>query len=177
MEGGDDRDLVGALTLSPLDWRAEFSEYVTVHAEKVRFTAYLLCGDWHEAEDIAQVAFIRLYQSWRRIDHSDPIDAYVKKTVVRVFLNSRRRLWRRLERLASAPPEPRPQDAAAPEERMVIWSALAQVPVRQRAALVLRYWEDLSLDETATVLGCTVGTVKSQCAPRTADPARGPRNP
>jgi RNA polymerase sigma-70 factor (sigma-E family) len=160
----NDEDLAGPLTLSSSDQDAEFSDYVGANAEKVRFSAYLLCADWHEAEDIAQIAFIRLYQSWRRIDRSEPIDAYVKRTLVRVFLNNRRRLWRKIERLASAPPEPLPEAAAAPEERMVIWAALSQVPRRQRAALVLRYWEDLSLAETAVILGCSIGNVKSQCA-------------
>jgi len=152
------------LRLSSSNQDADFSDYVSANAEKVRFTAYLLCADWHEAEDIAQIAFIRLYQSWQRIDRSEPIDAYVKRTVVRVFLNNRRRLWRTIERLASVPPEPLPEAAAAPESRMVIWAALSQVPRRQRAALILRYWEDFSLTETAAILGCSIGTVKSQCA-------------
>ena len=142
----------------------DFSAYVAAHADRVRFTAYLLCGDWYEADDIAQVAFVRLYQAWRRIDRSEPIDAYVKRIVVRTYLNGRRRLWRSLERLSGALPEPPPKPQAGPEERMVVWSALQQVPHRQRAALVLRYWEDLSVAEAADLLGCSEGNVKSQCA-------------
>jgi RNA polymerase sigma-70 factor (sigma-E family) len=152
------------LTNSPHGTDAGFSEYVAAHADQVRFTAYLLCGDWHEAEDLAQTALVRLYLAWERIDRTEPINSYVRKIVTRTYLNARRRLWRRLERLTSAPPEPPPQAAAAPEQRMLLMWALAQVPRRQRAALVLRYWEDLSLAETADVLGCSVGTVKSQCA-------------
>ena len=143
---------------------AEFTEYVAANAEKVRFTAFLLCGDWHEAEDLAQSALIRVYQAWSRIDRAEPIDAYVKKAVVRTFLNSRRRLWRTVESLVGAVPEPPPSQAAGPEQRILVWSALAEVPRRQRAALVLRYWEDLSVAETAVVLGCSEGNVKSQCA-------------
>ena len=142
----------------------DFSDYVASRIERVRFTAYLLCGDWHEAEDIAQAAFVKLYVAWNRIDHGEPIDAYVHKVVVRSFLNERRGLWRKLERLTHSPPEPPPPPVDAPEDRIVVWQALSQVPSRQRAVLVLRFWEDLSLTETAEVLGCSVGTVKSQCS-------------
>lgn len=152
------------LTNGPLETDAGFSEYVAAHADQVRFTAYLLCGDWHEAEDLAQAAFVRLYLVWGRIDRTEPINAYVRKIVTRAYLNERRRLWRKLERLTSAPPEPPSAPAPAPEQRMLVMWALAQVPRRQRAALVLRYWEDLSLVDTADVLGCSVGNVKSQCA-------------
>jgi RNA polymerase sigma-70 factor (sigma-E family) len=152
------------LTNGPLETDAEFSEYVAAHAEQVRFTAYLLCGDWHEAEDLAQAAFVRLYLAWGRIDRTEPINAYVRKIVTRTYLNERRRLWRKLERLTSTPPETPSAPESGPEQRMLVMQALAQVPRRQRAALVLRYWEDLSLVETADVLGCSVGNVKSQCA-------------
>jgi RNA polymerase sigma-70 factor (sigma-E family) len=152
------------LSNGPQGTDAGFSEYVAAHADQVRFTAYLLCGDWHEAEDLAQTAFVRLYLAWSRIDRTEPINSYVRKIVTRTYLNQRRQLWRRLERLTSAPPEPSPVPETAPEQRLVVMRALAQVPRRQRAALVLRYWEDLSLTEAADVLGCSVGTVKSQCA-------------
>ena len=144
---------------------AEFAEYVGAHADQVRFTAFLLCGDWHEAEDLAQTAFVRLYVAWERIDRSEPINSYVRRTVTRAYLNRRRGLWRRLERLTSTPPDPAsPAPPPDPERRMLVMAALAQVPRRQRAALVLRYWEDLSLAETADILGCSIGNVKSQCA-------------
>ncbi len=152
------------MTSGTTDDERAYSEFVAANADQVRFTAYLLCRDWHEAEDLAQVAFVRLYLAWSRIDRSEPLQAYVKKIVVRTFLNNRRRLWRRLEQLVGAPPEPAPTTPPGPEERMAVWEALAQVAPRQRAALVLRYWEDLSVTETADVLGCSEGTVKSQCA-------------
>lgn len=152
------------LTNGQAETDAGYSEYVAANADKVRFTAYLLCGDWHEAEDLAQSAFVRLYLAWSRIDHTEPVNAYVRKIVTRTYLNERRRIWRKLERLTSTPPEPPPVPGLAPEQRMLLMSALARVPRRQRAALVLRYWEDLSLVETAAALGCSVGNVKSQCA-------------
>lgn len=141
-----------------------FRDYVAARAEALRFTAYLLCGDWHEAEDIAQTALIKLYIAWNRIDHTGSLDSYVRRIVARTFLNERRRPWRKRERLMDEPPETVDTAPAGPEQRMLIWAALSKVPKRQRAALVLRYWEDLSLDETAEALGCSVGNVKSQCA-------------
>lgn len=141
-----------------------FREFVASRAEAIRFTAYLLCGDWHEAEDIAQTALVRLYLAWHRLDRERSLDAYVRRTVTRTFLNERRRPWRRREQPTDSPPDTRADLPAVPEERLVLWAALAEVPRRQRAALVLRYWEDLSLEETAELLGCSVGTVKSQCS-------------
>lgn len=152
------------MTYESIDKDGEFSDYVASSADRVRFTAYLLCADWHEAEDIAQAAFVKLYLAWDRIDRQGSIDAYVRKVVVRTYLNERRRLWRKLERLTGTPAEPPPQQPDAAEQRLVVWRALIQVPQRQRAALVLRYWEDLSLLDTAAILGCSVGNVKSQCA-------------
>jgi RNA polymerase sigma-70 factor (sigma-E family) len=152
------------LTGSAVQRDEAFRDYVAARAEALRFTAYLLCGDWHEAEDIAQTALIKLYVAWNRIDHTGSLDGYVRRIIARTFLNERRRSWRKRERLVDRPPEPATTAPAGPEERMLIWAALSKVPKRQRAALVLRYWEDLSLDETAEALGCSVGNVKSQCA-------------
>jgi RNA polymerase sigma-70 factor (sigma-E family) len=152
------------LTETAVDRDDAFRDYVAARAEAVRFTAYLMCGDWHEAEDVAQSAFIKLYLAWHRIDHSESLDGYVRRIVTRTFLNGRRQLWRRRERLTNEPPETPAVAAPGPEQRMLLWAALAKVPPRQRATLVLRYWEDLSVEETARVLGCSVGNVKSQCA-------------
>lgn len=145
-------------------WEEDFRRYVVARAESHRFTAYLLTGDWHLAEDIVQNSLVKLYRVWRRIDRGGSIDAYVRQIITRTFLTERRRSWWRRERVTDVVPEPAPAGPAGPEERMRVWAALSQVPPRQRAALVLRYWEDLSLAETAEVLGCSEGTVKSQCA-------------
>ncbi|MFG3703383.1 SigE family RNA polymerase sigma factor [Micromonospora sp. NPDC047670] len=152
------------MTDTAVDRDDAFRNYVAARAEAVRFTAYLMCGDWHEAEDLAQSSFIKLYLAWDRIDHSESIDGYVQRIVTRTFLNGRRQLWRRRERLTNAPPETLAAMAPGPEQRMLLWAALAKVPPRQRATLVLRYWEDLSVEETARILDCSVGNVKSQCA-------------
>ncbi len=142
--------------------RDDFSEYFAARAHALRATAYLLCGDWHRAEDITQVAMTKLYLAWPRLrEHG--MDAYARKVVVRTFLAENRRLWRRREHLTESLPEPAVPEGD-PDQRMLLEAALRIVPPRQRAVLVLRYWNDLSVEETAEVLDCSVGTVKSQAA-------------
>lgn len=138
-----------------------FGDYVAGRAEAMRATAYLLCGDWHQAEDIVQTAFTKLYLAWHRVARHEVLDAYVRRIVVRTFLDERRRSWRRERSTATVPELP-----AAPtgdvEDRIVLLRALAAMPPRQRAVLVLRYWEDLDIAATARALGCSTGNVKSQ---------------
>jgi len=141
---------------------AEFSEYFAARAHALRTTAFLLCGDWHRAEDITQVAMTKLYLAWPRLREYG-LDAYARQVVVRTFLAENRRLWRRREHLTSELSEPAVVDGDA-DQRLLVESALTVVPPRQRAVLVLRYWHDLSVEDTAKVLGCSTGTVKSQAA-------------
>ncbi|MGS2615631.1 SigE family RNA polymerase sigma factor [Micromonospora sp. LZ34] len=153
------------------DRDAAFAEYFTARSDAMRGTAYLLCGDWHRAEDLVQTAFVKLYLAWNRVSRHEVLDAYVRQILVRTFLDERRRGWWRRERVGGNDAEqPAPPDA--PEGRLVMLQALAAVPPRQRAVLVLRYWEDLSVDEAAALLGCSAGTVKSQAA-RGLDTLRG----
>lgn len=126
-------------------------------------SAFLLCGDVHEAEDLVQSTLVKVVLAGRRLDRIDNIEAYTRRTLMSVFISSRRRLWRR-EHPHAAPPD----NAAAPggdvDMGLAVRTALARVPPRQRAVLVLRYWEDLSVEETAQILGVSTGTVKSQSA-------------
>ncbi|SFP80399.1 RNA polymerase sigma-70 factor, sigma-E family [Amycolatopsis arida] len=145
-------------------WDGEFSQYFAARAHMLRSTAYLLCGDWHRAEDIAQTALVKLYVAWPRLSRHDALDAYARRVVVRTFLAENRRLWRRREQLTGEPPELPAAAGGDTGARMVLSAALAAVPPKQRAVLVLRYWEDLGVEETAAVLGCSTGTVKSQAA-------------
>jgi RNA polymerase sigma-70 factor (sigma-E family) len=142
--------------------RDEFTRFVIDRSGALRRTAFLLCGDWHGAEDILQTALAKLYVAWPRVRRADAVDAYTRKVVVRTFLDERRRFWRR-----EVPTEAIPDAAGVtdqPEDRLTILSALAQVPPRQRAVLILRFWEDLSVEQAAHALGCSAGTVKSQTA-------------
>ncbi|RSM71593.1 SigE family RNA polymerase sigma factor [Kibdelosporangium aridum] len=140
-----------------------FADYFAARSDAMRRTAYLLCGDWHRAEDLVQVTFTKLYLAWRRITRHDALDAYARKTLVRTFLSERRLGWFRKESVSDEPADI-PINQAGPEDRMVLQEALKQVPPGQRAVLVLRYWEDMSVDETAGTLNCSTGTVKSQAA-------------
>jgi RNA polymerase sigma-70 factor (sigma-E family) len=141
----------------------EFVAYYSVRAAQLRNTAYLLCGDWHLAEDLTQVAFTKLYRAWPRIERHDTIDQYARQVLLRTFLDERRRPWRRENPTA---PEDAVLDVTAPEvrgseDREVLRNALQQVPKRRRAVLILRFWADLSVEQVAEILGCTTGTVKS----------------
>ena len=140
----------------------DFSEYFAARAHALRATAYLLCGDWHRAEDITQVAMTKLYLAWPRLREAG-MDAYARKVVVRTFLAENRRLWRKREQVTQTLPEPPVSDGDT-DQRLLVEAALATVPPRQRAVLVLRYWNDLSVEDTAEVLDCSAGTVKSQAA-------------
>ncbi|CAM5726667.1 RNA polymerase OS=Streptomyces glaucescens OX=1907 GN=SGLAU_11485 PE=3 SV=1 [Streptomyces glaucescens] len=128
-------------------------------------TAYLLTGDAHHAEDLTQTALAKVYRSWRRISRADNPEAYVRRMLV--SCNSDRFRKRRVpEALTASPPERAGSDAAVAwvDERSSLLTALAGLPPRQRAVVVMRYWEDLSEAEVADVLACSPGTVKSQAS-------------
>ena len=140
-----------------------FAEYFAARSSAMRATAFLLCGDWHRAEDLVQTTFTKLYLRWNRVQRHEALDPYVRKALVTAFIDEGRWGWWRRER----PHADRIERAAAPEpsdDRVTLMRALAQVPPRQRAVLVLRYWQDLSVEDTAAALGCSTGTVKSQAA-------------
>jgi RNA polymerase sigma-70 factor (sigma-E family) len=141
----------------------EFREYVDARLPALRRTAYFLCGDWHLAEDVAQTALIRLYGAWRRLEVRDALDGYARRVLVRAVIDERRRPWRR-ERSAEVLPEHSVGADTSYDDRDVLLRALALLPVQQRAAVVLRYWDDLSVEDTAFALGVGPGTVKSHCA-------------
>ncbi len=139
----------------------EYVQYVTTRGAALRRSAYLLCGDWHRADDLVQSAIAKLYVHWRKAQRADHLDAYVRRILVRVFLDEQRLGWARVGRFANAPDRPAVAQGHT-EDRLVLLDALAQVPPRQRAVLVLRFFEDLSVEQTAEVLRCSAGTVKSQ---------------
>ncbi|MBM7490391.1 RNA polymerase sigma-70 factor (sigma-E family) [Micromonospora luteifusca] len=148
-----------------------FAEYFAARSDAMRGTAYLLCGDWHRAEDLVQTAFVKLYRVWNRISRHEVLDSYVRQILIRTFLDERRRGWWRRERVGVGNAE-QMAGPDSPESRLVLLQALASVAPRQRAVLVLRYWEDLSIEDVAALLECSPGTVKSQAA-RGLDTLRG----
>lgn len=145
------------------DWDSAFAEYYATRAEMMRGTAYLLCGDWHRAEDLVQTAFTKLYLAWGRVNRHEVLDAYVRRIIIRGYLDQGRRGWWHRERVTEMLPE-RAGPIDRPEDRLVLLRALERLPRRQRAVLVLRYWVDLSISDVAEHLDCSPGTVKSQAA-------------
>ena len=143
----------------------EYREYVAGRMDGWRRTAYLLCGDWHAADDLVSIALVKLYRHWGRVSAVEHPDAYVRQVLVRTMLNERRRSWRREQPVVVVPD--RPATTGGPDavaDRRLFVALLAELPPRRRAVLVLRYFCDLSVEETAAQLGCSPGTVKSQTA-------------
>ncbi|MGY0230860.1 SigE family RNA polymerase sigma factor [Longispora urticae] len=140
---------------------AEFAEFVAARGHRLQQTAFLLCGDWHRAEDLVQTALIKVYRAWPRIGGGSP-EAYARKVLARTVIDASRRFWRRERTVTEVP------DIAGPEHgtdaALDMRRAIAALPSRQRAVVVLRYWEDLPVAEVAEVLGCSESTVKSQSA-------------
>jgi RNA polymerase sigma-70 factor (sigma-E family) len=141
---------------------AEFAALFAGRAAHVRRTAYLLCGSWPQAEDLTQTAFAKLYAAWPRLRDPGAAEAYLRRILARAHVDESRRPWRR-ERPVAALPEVGVASGGS-EDRLVLLAALASVPPRQRACLVLRYFADCSVEQTAAALGCGAGTVKSNTA-------------
>jgi len=140
----------------------QFTEFAAAAAPRLRRAAFLLCGDWHTAEDLTQTALAKVFLSWRRIRRQEAEHAYATRTLVNCYFSDKR-LRRSTEVLTGQLPED-PYLLPGPETRMVVLDALATLPPRGRAVVVLRYWEDLSVEQTADALGCSTGNVKSQSA-------------
>jgi RNA polymerase sigma-70 factor (sigma-E family) len=143
-----------------------YREFVSARLDQWRRTAYLLSGNWHAADDLVSVALVRLLRHWRRVSTMDNPDAYVRRTLLRACLDERRRPWRREHVTDWLPEQPAPEQSG-PEgvpDRLALLALLAELPPRRRAVLVLRYFCDLSVEDTAAELGCSTGTVKSQTA-------------
>ncbi|MET7403030.1 SigE family RNA polymerase sigma factor [Dactylosporangium sp. NPDC005572] len=141
----------------------QFREYFVARHEAVRRTAYVLCGDWHWADDLTQNAFMRLAVAWRTVRDREALDAFVRTCLVRAYLADVRRVWRRREQSVAEPPE-HARDGDDPASRVAFTVALRRLPARQRAVLVCRFYHDLDVEATAATLGCSAGTVKSQTA-------------
>ena len=142
----------------------EIAEYARTNLETLRRRAYLLCGDWHRADDLVQDTLIRVASSLHRVRNPAALPGFVRTCMIRALLNQLRRPWR-LEDSVAEPPERGSGDLAEQVSRETdVLRALQRVPPRQRAVLVCRYYEDLDVAATAEALGCSPGTVKSQTA-------------
>ena len=141
--------------------REEFRSYVAARSLVLLRTAYLLTGSRADAEDLLQTALAKTYLSWERIRDREAVDGYVR----RVMVNTQTSWWRRRkvdEYASDVLPERAGRDLTADVDlHDALWTALSALPTKQRAMIVLRYYEDLSEAETARIMGVTVGTVKS----------------
>ena len=142
----------------------EYREFAGSRAASLHRTAYLLCGDWHLADDLVQETFVQTFRHWRRVQRADNQHAYVK----RILINEFNRHWRRYGGLPVSADDR--LEVAVPDisdevvNRADLLRALLTLPARQRATVVLRYLEGMSERETAAVMRCSEGTVKSQTA-------------
>jgi RNA polymerase sigma-70 factor (sigma-E family) len=141
-----------------------FAAYFASRSGAMRGTAFLLCGDWHRAEDLVQTAFVKLFRAWHRVAAREKLDAYTRQILVRTFLDETRSGFLHREEPSADHVDSVVPEAGGVEDRLLLVRALADLPARQRATLVLRFWEDMSVEDTAKAMRCSVGTVKSQTA-------------
>jgi RNA polymerase sigma-70 factor (sigma-E family) len=142
--------------------RAEFDAFVAARSRGLLRTAYLLTRDHGQAEDLLQTALTKSWFAWRRIDGAPEV--YVRKVIVTTYATWWRRRWRGETPTAELPDTAAPDGTTAVDSRDALDRAIGRLPRRQRAIIVLRYYEDLSEAEIATALGISAGTVKSQAS-------------
>jgi RNA polymerase sigma-70 factor (sigma-E family) len=164
---GTTQVLPGADRRSARDARdADFAAYLAARQPSLLRTAFLLAGNRHDAEDLVQTSFAKLYLSWDKVRDQGSMDAYVRRILVNEHNSLWRRAWKRREHSADdtvlhALDEPH-QDAHDDGVGPALWEVVQTLPRKARAVVVLRYYEEMSEAETAAVLGISVGTVKSQ---------------
>ena len=144
----------------------EYAAFFTASWPRLLRVTYAVTGDRQLAEDALQTAFAQAYAAWGRVSRADDPAAYVRRIAVNAALSQERKAFRRRESVSEALPEASSRrrtddDVVARDE---VWTAVRALPPRQRAVVVLRYYEDLTERQIAEVLGCRPGTVKSQAA-------------
>ncbi len=153
---GDEREGASVKGPSP-----DFEEFVMARGPRLLRAAWLLTGDAHLAEDLLQTVLAKLWPKWHRIAEGNP-EAYARKALVNTFSSWWQRRWRGEVPHGEVPESAAADGFAAVDLQHSLAAAVRSLPPRQRAVVVLRYFEDLSVEETAEVLGCRAGTVKSQ---------------
>ena len=142
----------------------DFESWLVAREPALQRLALLLTGDEHAAQDLVQTSLAKLYLAWDRLDDRDHIDAYARKILVNEHRTAWRRPWRRREVVTDSPPDRGGPVVEYDGTRDAVWSFVASLPPRQRAVIVLRYYEQLTEAEIAEVLGVSPGTVKSQAS-------------
>jgi RNA polymerase sigma-70 factor (sigma-E family) len=155
-EGG----LVTARARSTRD--VEFESWLAAREPALQRTAHLLTGDVHTAQDLVQVTLAKLYLAWDRIQDRGHVDAYARKILVNEHRTAWRRPVRRREQVTDDVPDRPVSGQGYDGQREAVWAFVASLPPRQRAVIVLRFYEQLTEPEIADLLGISLGTVKSQ---------------
>lgn len=139
-----------------------FTEYAINARAGLRRQAFLLCGDWHEADDLVQDTFVNMYRRWPNVSRRGEVESYAHTALVHRFVSVHRQTrWRREISHPVPPDRPRTNDQAA-DDRISMLAPLRRLPQRQRTVIVLRIWRDLSIQQTAEAMGVSPGTVASQ---------------
>jgi RNA polymerase sigma-70 factor (sigma-E family) len=141
-----------------------FRDFVASRSAALLRTAYLLTGDWANAEDLLQTALTKTYLAWRRLGTIEAVEPYARRVLVTTATSWWRRRWHGEKPTLNLPESSGPDGADERAERDLLWQFVLGLPPRQRAVLVLRFYEDLTESETARLLEISVGTVKSQTA-------------
>jgi RNA polymerase sigma-70 factor (sigma-E family) len=142
---------------------AEFQEFVRERMDLWRRAAYVLCQNWHDADDLVSIAVIKLYRNWSKVRRADNMDAYARTVLSRCWLSERKRAHTRRELLAAEPIEsPVRDEFTGNTDRLMLNDSLRTLGAGQRTVLALRYYLDCSVEETAELLQISEGTVKSQ---------------
>jgi RNA polymerase sigma-70 factor (sigma-E family) len=157
----DVQDIDTVAQVSPY---AGFDSFVREHSQRLGRAAYLLTGDRHLAEDLVQTALAKVAIRWEQVVAKGDPAPYVRTVIIRTAIGWRRRRWHGEVPTSPLPDTPDTGAARNVDTRDRLRRALISVPPRQRAAIVLRFYEDLSEADTAKAMGCSVGTVKSQTA-------------
>ena len=165
VETGVGATMDAGTTAGTPDRDADFAAYMAARQPSQLRTAYLLSGDRHTAEDLVQTAFAKLYLSWDRVQRRELVDGYVRRILVNEHNSLWRRAFKRREVVSDEVPDTHaPVDRHDDGESAALWAFVQTLPRKQRAVIVLRYYEDLSEAEIAETLGISVGTVKSQAS-------------
>ena len=144
--------------------RLDFESWLVARERALQRTALLLAGDPHSAQDLVQTTLAKLYLAWDRVSRHEHLDAYVRRMLVNEARTAWRRPWRRREVVTDAVPDSDANFREYDGAHDAVWAFVATLPPRQRAVIVLRYYEDLTEAQTADLLGISVGTVKSQAS-------------
>ncbi|MFY1696123.1 SigE family RNA polymerase sigma factor [Solwaraspora sp. WMMA2101] len=149
--------------MTPRDSMEEdFREFVASRSGALLRTAYLLAGDWATAEDLLQTALTKTYLAWKRLGHIEAVEPYTRRVLVNTATSWWRRRWHGERPTEILPEQAGPDPIQEQLDRDVLWRHVKALPARQRAVLVLRFYEDLSEAQTAALLNISPGTVKSQ---------------